>query len=241
MVTSKTLCAAVFAAACAALPAGAATLTSIAPGQGTEIFTTEFKRDENTLGNQQRGHDIFLRNAGEFAGESTTLDWAGSGRRYDWSIGYDGDVATLLFRAGRSEIIRQTLDVTPDGHWNAFQFFISARDRGNNPLFTTASTSVTVTSVNGMATSTTAQATKGVDGGVTDVAFWLGGEKIEQITGSMTFDFGTTDANGSPNSRLAVNVKALEVAPVPVPAALPMLLAGLGGLAYVGRRRKRAA
>jgi hypothetical protein len=31
-----------------------------------------------------------------------------------------------------------------------------------------------------------------------------------------------------------------EVTPVPVPAALPLLLAGLGGLAFFGRRRKAA-
>ena len=30
------------------------------------------------------------------------------------------------------------------------------------------------------------------------------------------------------------------VAPIPVPAALPLLAAGLGGLAFVGRRRRRA-
>lgn len=32
----------------------------------------------------------------------------------------------------------------------------------------------------------------------------------------------------------------LDVTPVPVPAALPLLLAGLGGLAFVARRRKAA-
>lgn len=37
------------------------------------------------------------------------------------------------------------------------------------------------------------------------------------------------------------DIDAVSVAPIPVPAALPLLLAGLGGMAFVGRRRNKAA
>jgi hypothetical protein len=53
---------------------------------------------------------------------------------------------------------------------------------------------------------------------------------------------GRLTANGA-----QLNVKQInrfeftgEISPVPVPAALPLLLAGLGGLAFFGRRRKAA-
>lgn len=42
------------------------------------------------------------------------------------------------------------------------------------------------------------------------------------------------------NYRGSGAVDSIGLAPVPLPAALPLLAAGLGGLAYMGRRRKKA-
>ncbi len=48
----------------------------------------------------------------------------------------------------------------------------------------------------------------------------------------------TSTAGSSSNA--GWDVDAVRVAPIPVPAALPLLLAGIGGLAWAGRRRNRA-
>ncbi|MDW3225092.1 MAG: VPLPA-CTERM sorting domain-containing protein [Paracoccaceae bacterium] len=76
-----------------------------------------------------------------------------------------------------------------------------------------------------------------------------------------TIDIGDVEGNlpggtrmltfGTPSQRIGVNdsifieiggsggVDSLQIAPVPVPAALPMLVAGLGALTLVARRRKQ--
>ena len=37
------------------------------------------------------------------------------------------------------------------------------------------------------------------------------------------------------------NLVSIEIAPVPLPAAAPLLIMGLGGLAFVSRRKKKQA
>jgi hypothetical protein len=229
--------AAAVAALCLAAPVAASSLSSIATGQGSKIFTTEFKHDGrlSRAGSTDGGKDIFLREGTSFVTPSSEdFAWATTGTVYNWDLSYDGDVANLNF-AGKS----LQLDIGQDGNWNAFQFYVSARNP-RTPLFTDVTTTVNLQSVNGHAVNETVSATKGVNGGTTDAAFWLGGATIADISGTLVFDFDRNGADGSPNSHLAVSIKGLEVAPVPVPAALPLLLAGLGGLAFVGRRRKRA-
>lgn len=58
-------------------------------------------------------------------------------------------------------------------------------------------------------------------------SFDLTGLGYNNVT-SLTFDF-----NGASGA-----IDNLSVSAVPVPAALPLLLAGIGGLAFMGRRRK---
>lgn len=213
--------------------ASAASLTEIATEQGTKLFTSEMKRDKNVNNGGQRGNDVFLRNGSGFAGPSFGVNWGASGSTYDWMLSYDGDLATLDF-AGTT----RTIDVAPDGNWNAFQFFVRASDANR---FDTATTTVTVDEVNGSALAT-ALSLSATDGSF-DKAFRLHDfATIEGLKGTLTFDFVVkAGAAGSPNSRLALNVKGLDVAAVPVPAALPLMLGGLGGLGLLARRRRAAA
>lgn len=51
------------------------------------------------------------------------------------------------------------------------------------------------------------------------------------------FEYG----NGERGSQLAQVQVTADVAPVPVPAGLPLLLAGLGGLGLVARRKRKLA
>lgn len=76
---------------------------------------------------------------------------------------------------------------------------------------------------------TGAQATREVESDSEFRAFEFG--DLFAGVSTLTFDF-----NGQ--SGAFDDLAFTTVAPVPVPAALPMLLAGLGGLAYLGRRRK---
>ncbi|MEL6487161.1 MAG: VPLPA-CTERM sorting domain-containing protein, partial [Pseudomonadota bacterium] len=60
------------------------------------------------------------------------------------------------------------------------------------------------------------------------------------VTGSF-FKFVSTAnprALGKPDG--GVRITSLTVEAVPVPAALPLMAAGIGGLSLMGRRRKRA-
>lgn len=218
--------AAAIAASMLAVPASAATLSSIATGQGSKLFTTEIKRDQNVDNGAQSGTDIFLRNGDGFSGPNFNFNWGDSGTEYGWSLSYDGDSATFVF-GGRSLMI----DVMPDGNLNGLQFFAQAKDMTR---FDTSTTSVFVDMVNGMAASESIIATDGTS----DVAF-LADETIISVSGRVSFLFEVADgASGSPNSRLGFSLKALDVdvPAVPLPAGLPLLLAGLGGLAVLRRR-----
>ncbi|MEM6481618.1 MAG: VPLPA-CTERM sorting domain-containing protein, partial [Pseudomonadota bacterium] len=202
----------------------AATLSSITPGLGTKLFTTEVKRDQNVNNNAQRGDDVFLRNGDVFQGPSFNVNWGASGTEYDWSLDYDGENATFTFDG-----VSRMIDVMPDGNLNALQFFVQARDLTR---FATSTTSVFVDLVNGMATSESIVATDETK----EMAF-LANETITSVSGRVSFLFEIADgATGSPNSRLGFSTKALDVAPVPLPAGLPLLLAGLGGLALLRKR-----
>lgn len=208
-----------------AVPATAATLSPIPIGQGTKLFTTEIKRDQNVNNSSQRGNDVFLRNAEGFSGPSFNVNWGASGTEYDWSLSYDGDEATLVFDG-----VSRMIDVMPDGNLNALQFFLQARD---TTRFVTSTTSVIVDMVNNMMTSESISVTDGT----TDVAF-LADETITSVSGRVSFVFDVANgASGSPNSRLGFSIKALDVTPVPLPAGLPLLLAGLGVFAFLRKRR----
>lgn len=61
------------------------------------------------------------------------------------------------------------------------------------------------------------------------------------LTGSdFTITFDKTPVSGFSNRATTVGFQIVEAAPVPLPAALPMLVAAVGGLGML-RRRKRAA
>lgn len=58
--------------------------------------------------------------------------------------------------------------------------------------------------------------------------------------GSYAFRYSVLDSNGSvllASAQINVDVLPLPLAPVPLPAALPLLLAGIGGLALLRKRR----
>lgn len=233
MTTLKTLLAGTAFATCAAGHASAAVLGEVSAGDlasSDKLFTTEWKRDRNVDNGGQRGDDIFLRNNESFATPSSfNVSWTGSS--YDWSLSYSGGEATLVFGG-----VSNTIDVEPDGDWNAIEFFIRASD---TTRFDTSTATVSIDAVNGTASGGfTQSATDGTFSGIFALA---GFDSISSLSGTMSFEFDVASgAGGSPNGLLAINVKALEVAAVPVPPAIALGLLGLGGLVLCARHQRRA-
>lgn len=201
----------------------------------SKLFGTEIKRDQNVQNNGQRGHDAFLRNGSTTNGASFGFFWGNSGTTYDWSLYYDGNLATLSIGDESA-----TINVNPDAPWNVVSFFLRADD---TTRFDTSSVTLTTTTANGQALSVPYVATA-TDGQVTTPALALDNfTPINNIGGKLAFSFTPKPgASGTPNSRLSAGVTGTNVTPtppaVPLPAALPLLLAGLGGLAVAGRRRR---
>jgi hypothetical protein len=202
------------------------------------LFTTEIKRDQNVQNAGRRGHDGFLNNGGNVA--SINHFWGPSNSVDTWSLGYDGDIATLMLD-GRSA----SLNIGPDGVWNAMTFFLRADPAAQ---FTTSTTTVTVTHVNGVLLDTLLSMSVTL-GQQSFAAFALPNfGTITSIAGTVRFNFTLAPgASGSPNSRLGFGVSAMNVTPVPpmppvpLPAAAPPMLAGLVLLGLAARRRRFSA
>ncbi len=204
-----------------------------------KLFTTEVKFDKNVNNNSQRGHDVFLRNGSQFSGPSTNFAWPASGTTFNWSLSYDGNTASFVFGG----LPALTLDVNPDGNWNAFRFDLKSSDTNR---FDSATVAVSVTGVNGGAV-TPVNLSASLSSNVVEDYQFMSFQSLDSLTGTMRFDYDPKDgATGSPNSRLRFNIKALSVlnppttTDLPEPATLGLFVLGLGGLAAGARRRRTA-
>ncbi len=198
------------------------------------LFGAEIKRDQNVNDNGARGNDAFLRDATSPSASSFNVGWGVSGTAYAWSIGYDGNIATLSL-GSESKLV----DVS-DGTWNALSLFVRASD---DALFSTVTTLLSITKANG--SDLLAPLAVSATNGNTPGTFSLDGlGPISSLEGTLSFSFATIPgATGSPNSRVAVNFGAIEAVPaaVPVPAGLPLLVSAIGAVAVLSRRRRKAA
>ncbi len=232
---TKIVTAAILAAA--ASTASAATLKSaaIAIPDDAKLFTQETKVDQNLVGGQTRGKDVFIRTGATFTGDGADLTWV-NGQSYDWTLSYDGDVATM--QVGSSIASYDVLN----GNWNAFLLGTNAQNRsnGNASLFTSASSAVTIASVNGSALGTAITQTSNL-GEYKESVFSFDGGTLSSLAGTVTFSWQDDGWNTSPGGRLNFVLKGAEVAPVPLPAGAPLLLAGIGAIVALRRRAKSRA
>jgi hypothetical protein len=238
----------VFLAALAfALVGGAAQAATLLPVDLTDtarfessrqLFGAEIKRDQNVQNSGGSGKDAFLRDGTDpNTSASFNVGWGVSGTSYAWSLGYDGNLATLTLGSATTSV-----NVSADGNWNAFSLYVRALD---SDRFSSVTTSFSITKVNG--SDLLAPLSVSATNGNTPGAFALDGlGAITSLQGTLAFSFTVKPgANGSPNSRVAVNFGAIEAVPVPtavpVPAALPLLASVIGGLAFLSRRQRKAA
>lgn len=202
----------------------------------TQLFGVEIKRDQNVQNSGGSGKDAFLRNStNPNTPASMNVAWGASGTSYGWSLGYDGDTARLAFGTQST-----TLDIAPDGRWNALSVYARALDASK---FASVTTTFTITRANGAALS--APLILSATNGNTSGTFALSDlGKITSLDGTLSFAFALKQgAAGSPNSRVGVQFGALDVTPaaVPLPATLSLFAPALGLLAVLRRRRRGMA
>ncbi len=237
----KSLCAAA-AAILMATAASAATLSPVNLADATQyessaqLFSVEIKRDQIVKNGGGNGKDAFLRNGTETnTPASENVAWGASGTSYAWSLGYDGNIAKLTFGSAS-----MTRDISPDGVWNALGVSVRAFDPAR---FSSVTTTLTITKANGTALSTALLRT--FTNGDLFGTFALNDlGPITSLEGSLQFSFtAVPNANGSPNSRVGVNLYALQVTPaaVPLPATLTLFAPVLAAFGLLARRRRRMA
>lgn len=230
-----------------ATPASAGlSLTDVDRGDSPILFSTEFKVDQNLMGGQKRGFDVFLRD-GETPETPASADfhWQ-SGTLYDWELEFTGGLASLSLGLPDSTPAwsYQDLQITNPGNWGGFVVRTSARqktrtqDQIEQDLFEDASVHLNILKVNGE-DNLGMKAFSSSLGGLDSVAVGLARPgAISSIAGTVKFSWerADNDWNTSPNSLLAVQLKAFEgPAEVPAPATSALLLAGVSLLAI--RRR----
>ncbi len=107
--------------------------------------------------------------------------------------------------------------VCPAGHPNGLDLFGSAPQQEANTLsFTNDGVTVTVSAFN-----------------------WLLGDGVDKVWSSWANDAPYSTGSGTPDFVGRLQLTVAPVAPVPVPAALPLLVAAIGSLALVRRRSLR--
>jgi hypothetical protein len=202
------------------------------PEQST-LFTTQTRRNQNVQNSGQLGSDIDLLGASGTSLASKNFLWGASGTSYNWSLAFNGTNATL--KVGSNTITT----AVGSGTWNVVSFFLRADDTSR---FTTSTVTLSTLVANGelltvpLVFSTT-------NSTLSSLNFALDGfSAITSLAGTMKFDFvRKTGATGSPADALSWGVKAQQVAPVPLPAAMPMSLVALGLLGWAARRRRSGA
>lgn len=220
----------IFAFSVLASGAASAALVEVdAPVVVNKLFTTEFKIDQNIDEDgrgSQRGHDIFLREGNNFSGASTNFNWGADfdyNETFDWSLSLsDTGETTLVFEG-------ITLENTAlEGTWNGLEFWInqSGREEMSNVLVTTT--------IDGQLFELPQGDSKG--------GFTFAMEDFStftEISGTLNLSWMADTAVSTPNGRIALSLKALELEPASVPAPATAMLSLLGFGFLAARRVKK--
>jgi len=157
-------------------------------------------------------------------GTPVTNQFAGLGVTFSQALTYNNTVSTRPNFSGAAFS-------NPAGQ--AFSILFSQTVSSASAAITVSSASAAITANSGGATFTSLLNGVEVEGFSTSLD--LAENNFYGFTGSL-FDEILIDPDGS--TTIAMDNLAYTVAPVPVPAALPLLLAGIGGLGFMARRRR---
>jgi hypothetical protein len=202
-------------------PVGASFSSFAGPGAGTHGLEARGGRSglagdwEIGLGSATSQSGGFVQ--AQFAWDNGSLDVG------QWAFEYDYSAGTSEFRIW---------DAATGTRPSAATLMFNGLEQGNAiEIFAKRDAAIRITELDGHVTSF-------LVGDVTN----SGSEALILQSAGFTDGWtmkGTMDMVAGGGSRQSVLIKAGEVAPVPVPAALPLLAAGIGGLALM-RRRARA-
>lgn len=169
--------------------------------------------------------DITDGNAGPNAGQ---FDW-GNGTATSFVFSFLSGTLSLSVDDGTSSVTSSRMDVDLGG--TASLFIRTRSEGGDNP----GTVSLSNMSLNGMALPDLSAPGVGSDGagylqvsGIDWTSNWT-------LQGDTTFAWSNELPRGS---RMNVNFKLTDIAPIPLPAAGWLLFAGLGGLGVLARRRR---
>lgn len=240
---------------CAALAlapslASAATLVSVTDPVGDKLFNVETKVDQTPIKGKSGGKDVFVR-SGEHTGsdnDAKDVTWV-NGQTYSWTLDYNSATGILDYTVSDGTNIVAAFNDVLMGDLGSVKLVAKAlnredtkKDRGfifdeTNPTGTSAS--IAVTDANGMAQSVSIFDDL-TNAGETGVVFALdSGAPITSLSGTFIFDWDAGGWDKSPNGRLAFLVKGYEAtAPVPLPASVLLLGAGIAGLGALRKRRR---
>ena len=136
----------------------------------------------------------------------------------------------------------QTPPAATEGYWNALGSFQAANDAGETGFLTFKGYAVDGTFANfGNATTMPGVTGDGAADGLVSKTFDLGAGTYSLVVGGATYDGAGTNAGNRAYGFGATLAVAPITAPIPEPETYAMLLAGLGLVGAVARRRKSSA